>query len=362
MRLKESIFIVTVFCLLPTLSQSQSCVEPPSDLLSWWPADGNVDDITGSNHGSFTGNQTFSSSKVGLGFTLDGPGNYVEMPNNPLFDISSGFTFEAWVYPNGNSGVIASKCNIGPFGANWFLEFDALNQNVGFSITVPTNHPVPAGNWNRIFSSTSSVPLNQWTHIAGSSDGTNMNIYINGLENNSDYSPGLFNSDWSLLIGAAQRFSNKEQFFSGSIDEVSLYTRALAPQEVMNIFNAGSSGKCRETTLSADIDIKPGDPENSLNLHSNGKTSVAIIGSTSIDVLQIDPISIKLAGSQVLLKGKGKPMISFEDVNGDSIIDLVAHVQTNVMQLNINSTEAIINASTFGGVAITGKDYVNIVQ
>jgi len=34
-------------------------------------------------------------------------------------------------------------------------------------------------------------------------------------------------------------------FFAGRIDEVSLYNRALATNELAAIFNAGSSGKCR---------------------------------------------------------------------------------------------------------------------
>ena len=57
-----------VFLLVLTLAShavAQTCVQPPDSLVSWWPGDGNVNDIVGSNHGTLQGGATFATGKVG---------------------------------------------------------------------------------------------------------------------------------------------------------------------------------------------------------------------------------------------------------------------------------------------------------
>src|SRR5438128_321718 len=49
-----------------------TCVPPPPDMVSWWPGDGNADDITGSNNGAFVGNSSFSTGEVDQAFSFDG--------------------------------------------------------------------------------------------------------------------------------------------------------------------------------------------------------------------------------------------------------------------------------------------------
>jgi len=55
------------------------------------------------------------------------------------------------------------------------------------------------------------------------------------------------------------------------------------------------------------MNIKPDSYPNSINLKSNGVTPVAIFGSVTFDVSQIDLTTIKLANAPIKLKGNGKP-------------------------------------------------------
>jgi len=64
----------------------------------------------------------------------------------------------------------------------------------------------------------------------------------------------------------------------------------------------------------------------------------------------------------VKLKGKGTPMASFEDVNGDGRLDLVVHVLTSALQLRSTDTQAVLHGQTFGSEAIEGSDSVRIVK
>ncbi len=114
-------------------------------------------------------------------------------------------------------------------------------------------------------------------------------------------------------------------------------------------------------TISVTIDIKPGEYPNSINLGSNGKVPVAIFSTRDFDATQVDPLSVTLAGASVSLKGKGTPMASLQDVDGDGLLDLVVQVDTQSFQLSAGDTEAVLEGKTYDGTAIQGTDTVRIV-
>jgi hypothetical protein len=113
--------------------------------------------------------------------------------------------------------------------------------------------------------------------------------------------------------------------------------------------------------IPVNIDIKPGSFPNSINLGSNGTVPVAIHGSATFDASQIDPLTVTLADAKAKLKGKGTPVASLQDVNGDGFLDLVVHVSTSALVLNANDTEATVQGTTMGGDSFSGKDSVRIV-
>ena len=110
------------------------------------------------------------------------------------------------------------------------------------------------------------------------------------------------------------------------------------------------------------IDIKPGSYPNSINLGSQGNVSVAIFSAADFDATNVDPTTVTLEGASVRLKGKGIPMSSFEDVDGDGLLDIVVHVDTSALLISSGDTEAILEGETFDGVRIRGTDTVRIVN
>jgi hypothetical protein len=109
------------------------------------------------------------------------------------------------------------------------------------------------------------------------------------------------------------------------------------------------------------IDIKPGEYPNTINLGSNGVVAVAILSSASFDATTVDPLTVKLAGASVQLKGNGTPVTSIRDVDGDGLMDLVVHVETEALELSEEDTQANLVAYTFSGLGVTGTDSVRIV-
>lgn len=117
-----------------------------------------------------------------------------------------------------------------------------------------------------------------------------------------------------------------------------------------------------EVDLEVDIDIKPGSDDNSINLGSNGKVPVAILGTADFDATTVDPYSVTLSGAEVVLKGKAQtPMASVEDVNGDGCADLVVHVDTQALELSDADTITVLEGETDDGRSIVGEGMIRIV-
>jgi hypothetical protein len=73
-----------VFLLVLTLAShavAQSCLQPPAGLVSWWPGDGNANDIQDGNHGTLQNGVTFAPGMVGQAFSFDGVDDYVDLGN-----------------------------------------------------------------------------------------------------------------------------------------------------------------------------------------------------------------------------------------------------------------------------------------
>ncbi|HEY7019302.1 MAG TPA: LamG domain-containing protein, partial [Gaiellaceae bacterium] len=75
-----------------------------------------------------------------------------------------------------------------------------------------------------------AVPLNTWTHLASTYDGSTLKLYVNGVLAGSKAVTGSLAATTNpLRIGGNTIWS---EWFSGQIDEVRLYKRALTPGEI----------------------------------------------------------------------------------------------------------------------------------
>lgn len=112
---------------------------------------------------------------------------------------------------------------------------------------------------------------------------------------------------------------------------------------------------CAAQAVSIDIDIKPGSDPNSINLKSKGVVPVAILTNGSFDANDVDPATVEFAGATPL-------RWAIEDVDYDGDMDMIFHFKTRELTLDEFSTDATLTGLTFGGVAFSGTDLVNIVN
>ena len=97
--------------------------------------------------------------------------------------------------------------------------------------------------------SSPAIPLNTFTHVALTYDGSVDRLYINSaLGGTSSAHAETFNNP--IVLGSAFTPVGADKYFTGQLDEVSLYNRALSLSEIQSIFNAvpGQIGQSAPTT------------------------------------------------------------------------------------------------------------------
>lgn len=234
--------------LLNTVQQAvtQTCTPAPVGLVSWFAADGNALDSRSRNNGTLQGGATFAAGKVGQAFQFPANGSSeVDVPDSPSLNFTNALTVEAWVNPS-TPNTSVSFTPIVDKGFNngspntYLLNFDPATRKVAFVIGSGG-----AGNAT-VATSVNPIPLNTYTYVVGTYDGTTVRLYINGVLDASQAGTisSLAPSGTGLAIGRSAGFFNT---FYGAIDEVSLYNRTLSASEIQAIFNSGTAGKCKPT-------------------------------------------------------------------------------------------------------------------
>ena len=201
-----------------------------NSLVAYYPFNGNANDLT-SNGRDFTvyvdlspGDATLTNGKdnsSNSAYSFDGSEDYLEYTANiPSFD---NYTISLWAKP-ASSGTYEAM----------FSSYD--NSTYGFQIDLDNRSN---GSYFHIRKSSSSggnidlstAELGDWTFIAFTYDGTNSIGYINDNFTRSD--PGGTTEFNRFRIG---RNRNGSTYFTGAIDELKIYNRALTASEISSRF------------------------------------------------------------------------------------------------------------------------------
>jgi hypothetical protein len=231
--------VVCISFLIHTSSGgAANCLQIPG-LVSWWPAESNAVDVVGSNTGVLLNGANFAPGKYGQAFNLNG-GAHVRIADNPSLHLTNGLTIAAWVNPSYNSypSQVISKWDVVPLPQNQ-KSYGTWLSSGNFIFTLSATGDDLTGPYANLVS-VGSVPLNQWTHVAATYDGSKMRVYLNGqLDNEGVYPYGIFPGTNDLGIGAVvggAGVGDNSYSFSGLIDEPAIYNRALSPLEIQQIY------------------------------------------------------------------------------------------------------------------------------
>lgn len=229
--------LLALLALVPR-SQADNCLEPPPGLISWWRGENNGDSRIGTNNAFVQNGTAFVPGQVKQAFSFDGIDDHLRIPYSPSLT-TSNLSVELWIKPT--ALVAAQDLIFGqPFGSPQLqVKRGISGVVVSWQLRI-TNGPL------REAVSSREIPLNTFTHVAGTWDGSNLRLYINGaLDGQQSVSgQGLANTCDYFIGGFFQACGFSGQFFHGVLDEISIYNRALTAGEVGGIFQAGTAGKC----------------------------------------------------------------------------------------------------------------------
>ena len=235
-----------------------SCDAPPAGLVSWWPGEGNANDIVGGNNGLLMNGTGFTNGEVGMAFNLNGINNFILVNPSPNLNggSSNGFTIEGWINP----ANLTSFMFLGEYERN-LATANGSDVGVHFAINQPgpcsfyANIKDTTGTDHLFLSASGLITAGKWQHVAVTYDKTSglSTFYLNGVAvtqtNLGSFIPET--TFTNLVLGARTAFNsvaNPANVFAGEMDEISVYNRALSANEIASIYGAGSAGKCAPET------------------------------------------------------------------------------------------------------------------
>ena len=170
------------------------------------------------NNGTVNGATRSTTGRFGRALSFDGINDRVDVPDAASLDLSTAMTLEAWVRPrryrlanrraqgarHGHSSTRSTRSD----GAGPSEIFDRRR----------ARRPAP-----------SALALNAWTHLASTYDGTTLRLFVNGTQVATARRRAMPNTADPLRIGGNAIWG---EYFSGLIDEVRVYNRALSAAEI----------------------------------------------------------------------------------------------------------------------------------
>ena len=191
------------------------------------------------------------------------------------------------------------------------------------------------------------------TYITAFSSATNPAITVHGTNFAVDGQPCEPSATSFTLDLSSTPFSVLTGFY-GNGERINLKFRGNIPINLV--------------TLDSEIaiDIKPGNEQNNINLKSKGVVPVAVLTTDDFDAATIDAASARFAGAT-------PRHWHLQDVDHDGKDDLMFHFNTQELDLDQDSTEAMLTAQLMsltakstaqvsGGTTVSGTDEVQIVS
>lgn len=234
------LFLILLLCLIPCKAQATDYTQDANCQGAWLMDvdESPLQDASSSNRDlslKGAGEPDYTASgKFGGGYSFDGTDDYLVSPGwNPP---TGAFTQTIWINPDDNTlRAIATFQDSLTGGTNdrafWI---DASSKAVYYVYNGAEKKAT----------STTSIPLSEWTFLAGTINTTSGNsIWVNGVNENTNAggTNGFTHSVAEYYIGAeVNTYADYE--FDGLMDEGAVFSRTLDSTEINDIMDNGLVG------------------------------------------------------------------------------------------------------------------------
>lgn len=259
-----------VLLLILTLSltlNSFSQINFDSLLIGYWPFNGNTLDESSFSNNAVNFSCLLSSdhsSSINSAFGFNGSNSYMEIPSS-YSTLNLPFSISVWALKTqlvGYEHIFTSSSAVNQYSGIY------LGVNPAGNVQISYSDGGPLGSFSRrSFATISTFPLNEWVHISAVVNGQNdMVIQFNCVEQEGTYSGSGGNLVHGLnnaLIGSAAHNPN---YWSGKLDNIRLYNRALTSDELFAICRIEEYLTDSEVFSSNDFLIYPNPSSDYINI------------------------------------------------------------------------------------------------
>ncbi len=219
-----------------------NCTTPniTTGLVASYPFTNNANDASGNNNNGTVTGATLTTDRFGntnSAYDFNGTSNFIQVAHSASLTFSTAVSFSFWLnspdYTMGTTGPLNERTPIGKMsGTGDGIAFETVD-NMGTCCGAQfylRNGVTPVS-----YEDTAAMPINSWVHIAGSYDGTTLNLYQNNvLLGSATGSLNLTSVTQELFIG---KEGSNGRFFKGKIDDLRIYNRALTDCDVDSLFH-----------------------------------------------------------------------------------------------------------------------------
>jgi subtilisin family serine protease len=197
-------------------------------------------DSVGSNHGTLVNGPVWTSGQINGALDFDGDDDYVDV-GDPVdgsldFGATDSFSISVWV-KTAEDGQPVYKQRITGDGYREGYKVRVYFEKLYFGMKDTSN------NGTEIFGST-TVTNNEWHHVVAVRDTVEDKVYLY-LDGTSDATPVTDNTIESLATSRSLEIARGAgvYYYTGKIDDVRIYDRALSAEEVQQLYEEGLGNK-----------------------------------------------------------------------------------------------------------------------
>lgn len=221
------------------------------NLVSYWKlneASGNaIDSHTGGNTGTVTGATQNAAGKLNSAYSFDGTDDNVDMGDaaNLSFEFNEAFSVSFWLKTNqsGNPFIIGKQSTLGHTAKGWVI---MSNDVPPHRIYLQMNSGASAGsNELQVRTNDQTTGDNTYRHIvvthSGSGTAAGVTFYVDNVvaAKATDFDTLTATIDNAVAFRFGETSAGTSDF-SGSLDEVGIWSRELTASEVSRLFNSGA--------------------------------------------------------------------------------------------------------------------------